>query len=169
MKKKPVEAAPHVKQEISEPVKHHEPAAAAHAPAIQHVVPHKKEHVKHERKVREDALFATGRRKCAIARVMLVPGTGKILINGEPMVQYLSGRRVLEDMVMKPLIVTDAKTKFDVEARVEGGGIVGQAGAVSHGIARALLGAGELRGKLKPEGLLTRDPRTKERKKYGRK
>jgi small subunit ribosomal protein S9 len=151
-KKKPLEAAPQVV--------HHEPV----------VVHHKKEHVKKERKVIEGALFATGRRKCAIARVMIVPGSGKILINGVPMAQYLSGRRVLEDKVMRPLVVTDAKTKFDVEAKVEGGGIVGQAGAVSHGIARALLSVGpDQRGKLKPEGLLTRDPRAKERKKYGRK
>jgi len=111
----------------------------------------------------------TGRRKTAVARVRLIPGKGEIRINNRPMDQFL-GRKVLEVMVRYPLEVTETITSFDVLARTYGGGVSGQAGAVRHGIARALCVFNEeLRPALRKAGLMTRDPREKERKKYGRK
>ena len=111
--------------------------------------------------------YGTGRRKKSIARVRLVPGDGKIIINQRPLGEYF-GKKTLEMIVKQPLVVTETENKFDVIAKVEGGGTSGQAGAVRLGIARALLKADEtLRPALKKEGLLTRDPRMKERKKYG--
>jgi len=114
-----------------------------------------------------DISRGTGRRKTAIARVRLTPGEGRMIINEKSPLQYL-GRRVLEMEVMNPLKVTDSLRRFDVSVKVEGGGVSGQAGAIAHGIARALLQFdSELRPVLKKAGLLTRDARMKERKKYG--
>ncbi|HYE31202.1 MAG TPA: 30S ribosomal protein S9 [Methylomirabilota bacterium] len=111
--------------------------------------------------------LGTGRRKTSTARIRLAPGTGKILINGRPMESYfpVDSQRLL---VNQPFQATDTVNKFDVRANVAGGGPTGQAGAVRHGIARALLEFDvNLRAPLKAEGYLTRDPRMKERKKYG--
>ncbi|MGB9825818.1 MAG: 30S ribosomal protein S9 [Desulfofundulus sp.] len=111
--------------------------------------------------------YGTGRRKTAVARVRLVPGTGRFVVNGQPLEEYFP-LRSLQAMVERPLRVTGNLGKYDVLAKVQGGGISGQAGAVRHGIARALLKVDELlRPTLKKEGLLTRDPRMTERKKYG--
>lgn len=111
--------------------------------------------------------YGTGRRKNAIARVRLVPGEGRVLINNRPLDQYF-GQKILEILVRQPLEVTNMAGRFDVLAKVEGGGTTGQAGAVRLGIARALLQAeGDLRPVLKRNGFLTRDPRMKERRKYG--
>lgn len=110
---------------------------------------------------------ATGRRKSAVARVRLTPGDGRILINEKSPLQYL-GRRVLEMEVLNPLRLTENLRRFDVSVRVHGGGVSGQAGAIAHGISRALLEFdAELRPVLKKAGMLTRDARVKERKKYG--
>ena len=112
--------------------------------------------------------YGTGRRKSAIARVWVKPGVGDITINGQPYVEYLH-RVQLEQMVVSPLEVTETVGQFDVKAMVKGGGISGQAVAVRHGIAKALVDMNEeYRGVLGPNGLLTRDPRVKERKHAGR-
>lgn len=109
----------------------------------------------------------TGRRKSSVARVILTPGTGKCEINGKAAKEYLPSD-VLLMIVDQPLELTGTKDKFDVKVNVNGGGISGQAGAIRHGIARALLEAGsDYRPTLKAAGLLTRDSRVKERKKYG--
>jgi small subunit ribosomal protein S9 len=111
--------------------------------------------------------YGTGRRKTSTARVFLRPGQGKLEINGRDIEQYFS-RDTLKMQVKQPLALTETAEKFDITATVEGGGGTGQAGAVRHGISRALLEFnGELREKLKAAGFLTRDPRKKERKKYG--
>ncbi|BCV23109.1 30S ribosomal protein S9 [Moorella sp. Hama-1] len=111
--------------------------------------------------------YGTGRRKNAIARVRLVPGEGRVLVNDRPLDAYF-GQKILEMLVRQPLEATEMAGRFDVLAKVEGGGIAGQAGAIRMGIARALLQAdGELRPVLKRSGFLTRDPRMKERRKYG--
>ncbi len=111
--------------------------------------------------------IGTGRRKESVARVRLLPGGGRIVINGKEMDQYF-GLETLKLIVRQPLVATENETRFDVIAKVEGGGFSGQAGAIRHGIARALLQAdGEYRPVLKKNGYLTRDPRMKERKKYG--
>ncbi|WP_055668523.1 30S ribosomal protein S9 [Desnuesiella massiliensis] len=111
--------------------------------------------------------MGTGRRKKAIARVRLVPGEGKITINKRDIETYF-GLETLRVIVNQPLVLTATKEKFDVIVNVHGGGFTGQAGAVRHGISRALLKADEtLRPELKKAGFLTRDPRMKERKKYG--
>jgi small subunit ribosomal protein S9 len=111
--------------------------------------------------------YGTGRRKTSVARVRLVPGEGKIIVNGRPLDKYF-GLKTLELIVKQPLNVTETVDKYDVLAKVEGGGPTGQAGAVRHGIARALLRVdAEYRPGLKKAGLLTRDPREKERRKYG--
>lgn len=110
---------------------------------------------------------ATGSRKSSVARVRLVPGDGKITINGRELNKYF-GLKTLELIVRQPLEVSETLGKYDVIATVDGGGISGQAGAIRHGIARALLKVdAEYRPGLKKEGLLTRDPREKERRKYG--
>jgi len=115
----------------------------------------------------QQANRAVGRRKTAIARVRLTPGDGRIMINDKTPLQYL-GRRALEIEVMQPLRVTERLRRFDITIRVRGGGVAGQAGAIAHGISRALLEQDEeLRPSLKQAGLLTRDSRMKERKKYG--
>ncbi len=111
--------------------------------------------------------MGTGRRKESVARVRLLPGSGRIIINGKEMDQYF-GLETLKLIVRQPLVATETDGRFDVIAKVEGGGFSGQAGAIRHGIARALLQAdGEYRPVLKKNGYLTRDPRMKERKKYG--
>ena len=111
--------------------------------------------------------YGTGRRKSSVARVYLVPGTGKITINKRDIDEYL-GLETLKVVVRQPLVATETVDKFDVLVNVEGGGYTGQAGAIRHGIARALLQVdAEYRPTLKAAGYLTRDPRMKERKKYG--
>lgn len=111
--------------------------------------------------------YGTGRRKKAIARVRLVDGKGNITINGKNIDEYL-GIETLKVIVKQPLVLTNTLDKYDVIATVVGGGYTGQAGAIRHGIARALLQAnGEFRLSLKQNGFLTRDSRMKERKKYG--
>ncbi|MCC6109979.1 MAG: 30S ribosomal protein S9 [Denitrobacterium sp.] len=114
----------------------------------------------------EAMYYGTGRRKNATARVRLVPGTGKVTVNGKEAKEYF-GRQQLVDYATTPFKVTDTEGHFDVIARANGGGISGQAGALRHGIARALLTAGEYRAELKKAGYLTRDSRMVERKKYG--
>ena len=114
-----------------------------------------------------DKFYGTGRRKSSIARVYLVPGTGKITINKRDIDEYF-GLETLKVVVRQPLVATDNVNKFDVLVNVCGGGFTGQAGAIRHGISRALLHAdAEYRPTLKKAGFLTRDPRMKERKKYG--
>ena len=111
--------------------------------------------------------YGTGRRKHSVARVRLYPGTGKITINDRDIDDYF-GLDTLKLIVRQPLELTETTARFDVVARVNGGGVTGQAGAIRHGIARALLVYdAELRPALKKAGFLTRDPRMKERKKYG--
>jgi len=111
----------------------------------------------------------SGGRKEAIARVRMVPGSGSILVNGRAADKYFP-KGPLQTAIRQPLVVANAEGRFDVIAKVTGGGVSGQAGAVRHGIARALLALdAELRSPLRKAGLLTRDPRTKERKKYGHK
>ena len=111
--------------------------------------------------------YGTGRRKSSIARVYLVPGTGKITINKRSIDEYF-GLETLKVIVKQPLVLTETAEKFDVIVNVKGGGYTGQAGAIRHGIARALLVAdNDFRPALKKAGYLTRDPRMKERKKYG--
>ncbi len=114
-----------------------------------------------------ETYYGTGRRKTSVARVRLLPGSGKIIVNGRDIEEYF-GRAVLCKLARQPLTLTNNETKYDVIANVNGGGTTGQAGAVRHGIARALLEVDEeLRSSLKKAGFLTRDPRMKERKKYG--
>jgi small subunit ribosomal protein S9 len=110
--------------------------------------------------------YGTGRRKEAVARVRIIPGTGKFTINGRDALDYL-GRQQLVDNALAPFKVTDTQGQFDVLVNCDGGGISGQAGAIRLGISRALLEAGEYRPELKKAGFLTRDARAVERKKYG--
>ena len=111
--------------------------------------------------------YGTGRRKSSVARVYLVPGTGKITINKRDIDEYF-GLDTLKVIVRQPLVATETADKFDVLVNVKGGGYTGQAGAIRHGISRALLTVDEdYRPVLKKAGFLTRDPRMKERKKYG--
>ncbi|NMA34859.1 MAG: 30S ribosomal protein S9 [Clostridiaceae bacterium] len=111
--------------------------------------------------------YGTGRRKKSIARVRLIPGEGKILVNDRAIDDYF-GLETLKVIVRQPLVLTETSNKFDVLCKVIGGGLSGQAGAIRHGIARALVKADEeFRPALKKAGFLTRDPRMKERKKYG--
>ncbi len=113
--------------------------------------------------------YGTGKRKDAVARVWIMPGTGTVTINERPAERYL-GRLVLQRLVNQPFEVTETAGRYDVVALCKGGGISGQAGAVRHGISKALLEADpDLRPTLRKLGFLTRDPRVKERKKYGRK
>jgi small subunit ribosomal protein S9 len=123
------------------------------------------------REPRRDALgrsYATGRRKNAVARVWIRPGKGDILVNNKKVVQYFA-RPVLRMLLTQPFLVADRYNQFDVYCTVTGGGLSGQAGAVRHGISRALTNyEPELRGILKVAGFLTRDPRVVERKKYGK-
>ena len=119
-------------------------------------------------KTEKIVFLGTGRRKKSIARVRLMPGTGVITVNGRELNEYF-GPETLKVIVKQPLVATNTLDKYDVVAKVTGGGISGQAGAVRHGIARALLEANgtEYRPTLKAAGFLTRDARMKERKKYG--
>ena len=111
--------------------------------------------------------YGTGRRKNAIARVWVMPGTGNVTINKRELSEYF-GNKTLEMIVRQPLVLTSTLDKYDVVASVHGGGTTGQAGAVRHGVARALVQAdAELRPALKEAGFMTRDPRMKERRKYG--
>jgi small subunit ribosomal protein S9 len=111
--------------------------------------------------------YGTGRRKSSVARVRLIPGTGNVTINGRDISDYF-GLETLKMIVTQPFGVTKTEGTFDIICTVKGGGVSGQAGAIRHGVARALLQAGdEYRAPLKKAGLLTRDPRMKERKKYG--
>ncbi len=113
--------------------------------------------------------YATGKRKNSIARVWLMSGSGKITVNDRPADQYF-GRDVLKMIIRQPFEITSTVDKFDVMVSVMGGGSSGQAGAIRHGISKALVSVeAESKGKLRKEGLLTRDPREKERKKYGQK
>jgi small subunit ribosomal protein S9 len=109
----------------------------------------------------------TGRRKTSVARVILTPGVGRVVVNGKELDDYF-GRRVLQTIAVMPFEATHTQAKFDVRVNVNGGGMAGQAGAIRHGIARALIVADEsLRTPLKRAGFLTRDARVKERKKAG--
>jgi small subunit ribosomal protein S9 len=113
--------------------------------------------------------YGTGRRKTAAARVFLRPGSGVMRVNDRPLDDYFPNE-VLKMVIKQPLLVTETSEKFDIVATVEGGGSAGQAGAIRHGITRALMEYNnELRDRLKSAGLVTRDPRKKERKKYGQK
>lgn len=115
----------------------------------------------------DNKYYGTGRRKSSVARVYLVPGTGKITINKKDIDDYLP-LETLKVVVRQPLVATETADKFDVLVNVKGGGLAGQAGAIRHGISRALLEVdSDFRPTLKSAGFLTRDPRMKERKKYG--
>ena len=115
----------------------------------------------------QNFFYGTGRRKTAVARTRLVPGTGQILVNGRPVDEYFP-RSTLQGIVRQPFSLTHTQGRFDVNATLDGGGMAGQAEALRHGISRALLQADpEFRTPLKKAGLLTRDARAKERKKYG--
>ena len=115
----------------------------------------------------EVSYYGTGRRKTSVARVRLIPGEGKVTINGRDMEEYF-GLKTLELIVRQPLALTENVDKFNVIANVTGGGTTGQAGAIRHGITRALMEMDkDLRPALKKAGFVTRDPREKERRKYG--
>jgi small subunit ribosomal protein S9 len=115
----------------------------------------------------DNKFYGTGRRKSSVARVYVVPGTGKITINNKDIDEYLP-LDTLKTIVRQPLVVTNTTDRYDVIATVKGGGFAGQAGAIRHGLSRALLEVDkDFRPTLKAEGFLTRDPRMKERKKYG--
>ncbi len=117
----------------------------------------------------DNRFYATGRRKTSVARVWLGEGSGTILVNKKPMDEYFT-KEVTKNIALQPLALTEMLDKFDLYITVKGGGLSGQAGAVRHGIARALLESDqELRQILKKAGMLRRDPRVKERKKYGQK
>jgi len=114
--------------------------------------------------------YGTGKRKTSVARVYLRPGSGEMRLNGRNLEEYFGGHEALKLMVRQPFALTETTEKFDVTATLHGGGVSAQAGALRHGISRALCEFdAELRGKLKQAGFLTRDARIKERKKYGQK
>ena len=114
-------------------------------------------------------MMSTGRRKEAVAKVALKPGNGRILVNGRPMEQYFP-RLALQVLVREPLVLTQTLQRYDCMVQVIGGGLAGQAGALRHGLARALCEQDQaLRPPLRKSGMLTRDPRARERKKYGQK
>ncbi|MDY6358480.1 MAG: 30S ribosomal protein S9 [Cyanobacteriota bacterium] len=118
----------------------------------------------------KNIIMATGRRKTAIAVVKLVKGPGRIFVNGKTLKNYIGNRPAIEMLVYRPLVLTETQDRYDVRVKTLGGGVVAQCGAIKHGISRALIKANpDFRNVLKAEGLLTRDPRVKERKKYGRK
>jgi small subunit ribosomal protein S9 len=113
-------------------------------------------------------IWAVGRRKAAVARVRLYPGSGRITVNGRPAADYFGGRAVYQASLFELLLMTGTRDRFDVTVRVVGGGVSGQVGAIRHGISRALVRSNEdLRPTLKRAQLLTRDARVKERKKVG--
>jgi small subunit ribosomal protein S9 len=116
---------------------------------------------------KSERYYGTGRRKSSVARVYITPGKGKITINKRDIDDYF-GLETLKMVVRQPLVATETEGKFDITVTVKGGGVTGQAGAIRHGLSRALLEAdADYRPLLKKEGFLTRDPRMKERKKYG--
>ena len=116
---------------------------------------------------KSDVVLATGRRKCAIARVRLVPGSGNVIVNGKAMADYFTSDSLC-GFINQVFAVSETTGKFDVNANCDGGGMAGQAGALRHGIARALINYDEtLRAVLKQNGMVTRDARVKERKKSG--
>ena len=116
---------------------------------------------------KSDVVLATGRRKCAIARVRLCPGSGNIVVNGKPMAEYFTSESLC-GFVNQVFAVSETACKFDIAANCDGGGMAGQAGALRHGISRALIVYDEeLRAALKKAGMVTRDARVKERKKSG--
>ena len=118
----------------------------------------------------KDTIMATGRRKTSIAVVKLVKGKGRVFVNGKTLAAYIGNRPALEMQIFKPLALTENMENYDVRVKAVGGGISSQAGAIRHGISRALLQINpDFRPVLKAEGLMTRDARVKERKKYGRK
>ena len=118
----------------------------------------------------KEELRATGRRKTSVAVVSLVKGKGRIFVNGKTLKAYIGNRPAVEMMIYRPLVLTENQDKYDVKVKALGGGVVSQSGAIRHGIARALVKVNEeYKSVLRSEGLLTRDPRVKERKKYGRK
>ena len=118
---------------------------------------------------KENVYYATGKRKTAIARTWIMPGNGEITINDSPMDDYFKVE-VVKTIIKQPLVLTNTLESFDVKARVSGGGFSGQAGAIRHGITKALISANpELRKALKRAGFVRRDARVKERKKYGQK
>lgn len=117
-------------------------------------------------KKKTETFVAVGRRKSSVARVFLKEGKGSIIVNGKDVNDYMPYQTLVMDL-KQPLVLLSAETRFDIEANVVGGGFTGQAGAIRLGIARALLEAGLDRGTLKRAGMLTRDARAKERKKYG--
>ena len=118
----------------------------------------------------KNIIMATGRRKTAIAVVKLVKGSGRIFVNGKTLKNYIGNRPAIEMLVYRPLVLTETQDRYDVRVKTLGGGVVAQCDAIKHGISRALIKANpDFRNVLKAEGLLTRDPRVKERKKYGRK
>jgi len=182
-KKKPAASkpAPRKKKEAKEVVKEVKEVKAvkAEAPVIKPVAaaappppPAPVHHAPKPKKIKITAqrYFGTGRRKEAVAKVWLTPGTGKIIVNDRPSNEYFCGRKLLEYYINRPLVATQNTGKFDVFAEVFGGGVPGQATAVSLGIARALVELNhDLKTTLKKQGLMTRDPRMRERKKYGRK
>lgn len=115
-----------------------------------------------------EQVLASGRRKCAVASVRLKPGSGKWIVNGRELLEYVNRRKLMIDHIFAPYRVTDTEGKFDIECSTRGGGITGQAGAMRLALARALIKFDPtFRGPLKDAGLLTRDPRIVERKKYG--
>lgn len=115
-------------------------------------------------------IMATGRRKCAVAVVKLVKGKGRIFVNGKTLGAYIGNMPAVEMMIYRPLVLTENQDKYDVRVKAVGGGIVAQSAAIRHGISRALLKVNEeYKNVLRSEGLLTRDARVKERKKYGKK
>lgn len=115
-------------------------------------------------------IYATGKRKEAVAKVWLKPGSGNIIVNGKSLDEFLGGREALKLRVKWPLMLTKQESALDIEVKVLGGGVAAQADAIKHGISKALVEyASEFRSILKPAGLLTRDARVVERKKYGKK
>jgi small subunit ribosomal protein S9 len=158
-----------VKAAAAEPI---EAEAKAEAPAVE--PPKKMKPVaarqKKEKLPKGHKYYGTGRRKEAVAKVWLKPGNGQFNVNSKTMAEYFCGRKLLEFQVTRALSITNTRDQYDVFVEAFGGGVPGQAGAISQGIARALLEVSpDFRIKLKREGLLRRDPRMKERKKYGRK
>ena len=116
---------------------------------------------------KSDVVLATGRRKCAVARVRLTPGSGNVVVNGKPMAEYFTSESLC-GFVNQVFSVSETVGKFDIAANCDGGGMAGQAGALRHGITRALIAYDEeLRAALKKAGMVTRDARVKERKKSG--
>lgn len=117
--------------------------------------------------INSEEIIATGRRKCAVARVRIKPGSGKIVVNGKAFTEYFVAE-AQRGFITQPLTVSNSMNKFDISASIDGGGMMGQAGALRHGVARALIKYDEtLRPVLKSSGMLTRDARVKERKKSG--